>query len=322
MSENKALSVFMTGANGGMGKAVTRLLCQKEVASIVMAARDANKAALARDELLKMQALGSHISTQLIAAKGDFDMNAPDKIEAAIKALPDDIQFDVVFLQAGGVVFSKDYETVKWNGHVIEKTIFQNVIGAHITLFFLKKYQKLAPNVRVVYAGGEGARGIPGMIKVPSFTSANALREYIFNKSNTEQYHPMNAIGVSKFMGALWTMALAKKEANMEVIWFSPGLTYGTDGLMDLPIVKRWVMENIMFKLMQLLGKAQSPQQGAQKFVDCLLGKVGKNGEVIGAPKGKTLGALMDQIPMNPALNDLALQNEFWSILKEVEGEN
>ena len=69
-----------------------------------------------------------------------------------------------------------------------------------------------------------------------------------------------------------------------------------------------------------ILRKAQSPTQGARKYADCLEGKIGGSGDVIGAPRRKTLGALVDQKPMNSAFTDVALREEFWSILEELGG--
>ena len=68
------------------------------------------------------------------------------------------------------------------------------------------------------------------------------------------------------------------------------------------------------------LGLAQSAEQGAHKFVDCLLGRVGGHGALIGAPEGKALGDLVDQTPLNDAFSDVALRKELWDVLIEVLG--
>lgn len=131
----------------------------------------------------------------------------------------------------------------------------------------------------------------------------------------------MNAIGVSKFMSALWVQKLAQLNCDMEVLWFSPGLTYGTNGLNAMPPVKRWIMKNIAFGAMGLLGLAQSPKSGARKNYNSLSGAIGKNGDILGAPEKKALGKITDQRPMNTSLTDQKLQDEFWNILEEVCGE-
>jgi len=180
----------------------------------------------------------------------------------------------------------------------------------------------LAPGARVVYAGGEGARGIPGMIELPGFETAEDLRGYVLaNQVEPKPYNAMNAIGVSKLLGALWTTKLAELEGhNMSTMWFTPGLTHGTQGLSGAPPLRRLFLEKVGFPLMAALGKAQSPRDGARKYADCLVGKIGRNGDIIGAPEGTALGELTDQRPMNPAFDDATLSAELWRILEEIDG--
>ncbi len=61
----------------------------------------------------------------------------------------------------------------------------------------------------------EGARGIKGLIDCPRFDSPAALRRYVMTELREgAPYNPMNAIGVSKLMSALWTRKLAQLEAE------------------------------------------------------------------------------------------------------------
>ena len=194
------------------------------------------------------------------------------------------------------------------------------MLGGHTTLALLRKYNLIAPDARIIAAGGEGARGIPGLIDCPDFASPEELRRYVMGDfSATKPYKPMNAIGVSKLLLALWVRKLADiGGSNLSAIWFSPGLTSGTQGLKGTSWLKCWFAENVAFGVMRLLGKAQSPRDGARKYVACIAGTIGKNGDVIGAPEETALGALVDQIPMNRAFSDMALRDEFWEIANEV----
>ena len=310
-------SILITGANGGLGLETTKFLVQDGFERVVMACRSASRGLEAKKEVMKFIPSGSNTSVEVI---GGFDMNDPAQIIAAVDSLPADEKFDTIFLGAGGVIFSDDYQTVEWNNLSIEKTIFQNVLGGHIVMSQLKKRNLLSTGARIVYAGGEGARGIPGMIEKPNFSSPIELRNYILGDFKEHQkYNPMNAIGVSKLVGALWCKKMAQiEDGNLDIIWFSPGLTYGTSGLSGMPSAKRWFMKNIGFRIAMFLGMAQSPKDGARKFADCIEGKIGKNGEVIGAPENKTLGELIDQTPMNDAFSNEELRETFWEILEEV----
>lgn len=311
--ETSSASIFITGANGGLGLETAKLLAKQGFRRITLAARTLEKSQYAKQEIEKLSGQDSSLETA-----GGFDMNNPQAIESAVAALPTNQPYDIIFLQVGGVFLTKDYQYVSYNGQRIEKTVFQNVIGGYITLENLKKHGLLAPNARIVFAGGEGARGIPGMIQKPIFETAVSFRDYIHGQGELPTYNPMNAIGVSKLASALLVQRLATQDDGHTYLWFSPGLTHGTKGLATMkPAIKRFIMEKIVFGVAGLLGFSQSPQQGARKYLDSLIGKIGFNGDILGAPEGKVLGKITDQCPMNPSLRDPLLMEEFWRIVTD-----
>ena len=87
-----------------------------------------------------------------------------------------------------------------------------------------------------------------------------------------------------------------------------------------LPRLRRWFLENIGFPIAGLLGLAQSPRAGGKKYADALTGRIGSNGDIIGAPDGKALGRLTDQRPMNADFDDAALADVVWSALEDIDG--
>lgn len=310
--------ILITGANGGLGMETCKhLINDRFVTHLVMACRTEPKATAARAQLLAETGGAEGIT---ITTAAGFDMNDPDSIRAAVDGLPDQ-PFDVVFLQAGGVIYGKEWRATEVDGATVERTIFQNVIGAHITLAALLQRDLVKQGARVVIAGGEGARGLPGVIESPHFEGPEDLRSYVLLEDTSRPYVEMNAMGVSKFASALWSQDVAERFGHrLEMIWFTPGFTAGTGGLQGIGPVKQWLFENVGFPLFKLLGRAQNPSQGGRKFADCLEGKIGHNGDLIGAPEGKGIGALTDQKPMNPDLTNPALRAEFWSIVEEVAG--
>ncbi len=287
-------------------------LIEEKISRIVLACRTQKKA-----DKTKLQ-LQSKSDTQL-EAFGGFDMSNRDSIKTAIQALPENKPFDIIFLQAGGMVVADDFQFVTVAGKAIEKTIYQNVIGGYLTLKYLEEQNLIAPNARIVFAGGEGARGIKGMIGKPEFNSLDNFLSYIHNGEG--KYSDINALGVSKFMSALLVQKLARRNDDREYIWFSPGLTAGTKGLINVPNPKKFIMERIGFPMMQLFGLAQNPKQAAKKYVGALSGKYGKNGELIGAPDGKALGKLVDQKPMNLGLTNQQFIDAFWNIVAKLGNE-
>lgn len=308
------MRILITGANGAMAQETIKHLIKNGCTDIVMAVRTLTKGESAKNKILNE--VNPENSINLTVVEG-FDMNKPLEIKKAIADLNKDIPFSVVFLAAGFAVFGQDYQSVAHHEQKFEKSVFQNLIGSHIVFHELKTNHLLHKNARIVLAGGEGARGIKGMIDKPEFSSPEELREYIYLESeHLPRYNPMNAIGVSKFVGGLWIKKMSElKFENFDFIWFSPGLTSGSAGLKSLPFIKRNVFR-VMFKVMSIAGKSQSPKKGGEKYADCLLGKVGNNGELIGAPKGKTIGEYTDQTALNPMLNNEELKEELWEILK------
>ncbi len=311
-SKIKNSSILITGANGGIGLETVKLLIKEKASKIVLACRLEEKA-----EWVKSQ-LDNSSGTQL-KAYGGFDMTHASSIQKSISALPEGEKFNIVFLQARGMIVADKFQFIKTDEHTIERTIYQNVMGGYLTLMYLNQRNLLASNARIVFAGGEGARGIKGMIEKPKFNSIKDFSSYISNGKG--KYSDINALGVSKFMSALLVQKLALKDPEKEYIWFSPGLTAGTNGLKNVPNPKRFILENIGFPIMQFLGIAQSPKKAAEKYISCLSGKHGENGDLIGAPEGKSLGKLVDQKPMNAGLTNHQFRDTFWDIIEQTCGE-
>ena len=273
-SKVKNSSILITGANGGIGKKTVKLLIQGGAKRVVLACRALEKAEATATELEAKTK-----SKTLLEPRGGFDMNSPKEIGKAVQRLPKGEQFDIVFLQAGGMIVSSDFQFIETKAGKIEKTIFQNAFGGYLTLMELEKQGLIADNARIIFAGGEGARGIPGFMPKPEFKSVKEFTNYVH--SGTGKYVDLNAIGMSKFSSALLVQKLATFNDGKEYIWFSPGLTSRTNGLQNVPNPKRFLFENIGFPLMELIGFAQGPKAAAHKYFDCLDGKYGTNGDLI-----------------------------------------
>lgn len=300
-------SILVTGANGGMGLKTVEQLANKGAERIVLACRTEAKALKA---LSMLKAGSTHLEPY-----GGFDMNSAEQIEEAVSRLPRQ-KFDIIFLQSGGMVVADDYQFIDNGNHKIERTSHQNAIGALLTLWHLEKADLIADNARIVFAGGEGARGIPGLIQKPDFESTEALLAHLQNAQSA--YNPLNEIGVSKFISALIVQKLAALDTSRQYLWFSPGLTGGTQGLDALKNPKRFLMKHIGFPLMQAIGLAQGPEEAAAKYLSALNGDIGESGAIIGAPEGKALGKLVDQRPMNPALTNHQLIDGLWAFINDV----
>ncbi|MGB0776953.1 MAG: hypothetical protein ACPGR7_02890 [Flavobacteriaceae bacterium] len=74
----------------------------------------------------------------------------------------------------------------------------------------------------------------------------------------------------------------------------------------------------LLFGAMNLLGKSQNPSEGGRKNADVLTRKIGHSGDLLGAPKGTTLGKITDQSLLNSGFTDQGLIDELWKITQEV----
>ena len=104
-------------------------LARLNISNIILACRNYDKAVLARAKIKREVNTSS-----IISAYGGFDMNSLEAISKATKRLEEN-HIDVVFLNAGGVVFSNRFETVTANETKYEKTIFQNSFFASFYLY-------------------------------------------------------------------------------------------------------------------------------------------------------------------------------------------
>ncbi len=300
-------SILITGANGGLGFETVKQLVELKPKRIVLACRTQAKADETKKRISELIS-----STTVLEAVGGFDMTDPDSIKRAVNSINDSEPVDILFLQSGGLIMADSFQFTKIKNISIEKTIFQNVMGSYLTLKFMESSNLLSTDAKVVFAGGEGARGIPGMMEKPEFSSVENFTSYV--NSGKKQYNPMAGLGYSKFASALLVQKLALGSDEKEYIWFSPGLTAGTNGLNPIPNPMRFIMKTFVFPLMMVLGKAQGPKEAAAKYVACLTGKYGKNGDILGAPEGKTLGKIVDQKPMNTSLTNHQLRDAFGDI--------
>lgn len=308
--------LLITGANGGLGLA-TAVGALRAGATVIFACRTQAKADAARaDALAASGAVPEHAE-----AYGGFDMLSPEGLEAAVDAMPE-ARFDVVFLQAGGWVWADEAQTVRFGGVDVEQTVAKNVLGAHATFRALLRSERLGAEARVVIIGGEGARGVPGAIARPTFEDVEDFRRYLRGDwAGRAAYKPIDALGVSKLCAALWVRHLAQEApAGLEVLWFTPGLIGGTGGTRGLPGWKEAVFQRVAFPLLVALGQAQWPQEAARKCLDCLAGRVGRHGDLLGAPAGKAIGPLTDQLPMHDLFSDAAFQQALWSVCEDAIG--
>ena len=290
-------SVFITGANAGLGKESARQLALRpEIEKIYLGCRNRAKAEFAKRDL--EQATGRQIFEIIL-----IDVANLDSVHNAVNALPTPI--DGLLMNAGGTGGSKFYEK---NKQGVTQLVAVNLLG-HVALtqalLATDKLTKVA-----VYAGSEAARGVKSMgMKRPNLPTSSIEdfvaicegRLYGHQKDATVTYGPV------KYMAALWMSSIARQHTNVRFVTMSPGATTGTEGFNSLAPLKQYVMKGMM-QMMLMLGKVHKLEVGAKRFVDSLTNESYRSGVFYASKKGLT-GSIGEQSVLFSDLNNTQYQD-------------
>ncbi|CAM1342612.1 Oxidoreductase, short chain dehydrogenase/reductase family [Tenacibaculum amylolyticum] len=277
---------MITGANAGIGKETARQLAfQRNTEIIYLACRNLEKATAAKRELT--QATGRDIFKIII-----MDISKPETVKKAVETITSPV--DALILNAGGTG-GKTPEKLTSNG--VTEITAGNLLGHVVLVDELIKHQKL--NNVVLFASSEAARGIKQMgMKRPNL-SENSVEEFIsiFDGSKFKNdFDPMQVYGWIKYGGTLWMSNMARKNPDIKFISMSPGGTRGTQGMDDLPLIKRIFLKHIGMKLiMPLMKMSHSVEEGAKRFVEGINNPKFKSGVFYASKENILTGQVIDQ---------------------------
>lgn len=242
-------SIMITGANAGIGKETARQLALiRETEKIYLACRNINKAKAAKKELVS--ATGRNIF-EIIT----MDVSKPDTVRKAVEDMHEPV--DALVMNAGGTG-GKTPEKLTPEG--VTQLTATNLLGHVVLVDELIKENKLKKVV--LFASSEAARGIKKMgMKRPDLKESS-VKEFVSVFDGTkfgDNFDPMQVYGWVKYGGTLWMSNMAKKHPNIRFISMSPGGTRGTQGMDDLPLIKRIFLKYIGMRLiMPLIGMSHS----------------------------------------------------------------
>lgn len=276
-------SVFITGANAGLGKETARQLAQQpRIEKIYLGCRNLQKADIAKKEL--MSETGRDIFEIV-----PIDVSDLASVRNAVQTLPDAV--DALVMNAGGTGGKHFYEKTV-DG--VTQIFAVNLLG-HVALTNeMLKVEKLKQVA--LYAGSEAARGVKAMgMRRPEMQHHSqdefaAICEGALFGSNKDATVPYGPI---KYMAALWMSSMARDYPNVRFITMSPGATTGTEGFNSLSPLKQFFMKGMM-RMMLILGKVHKLEIGAKRFVDALLNDAYLSGVFYASAKGLT-GPIGDQ---------------------------
>lgn len=277
---------MITGANAGIGKETARQLALiRNTETIYLACRNLEKATAVKKELV--QATGRAIFKIII-----MDISKPETVKKAVASITTPV--DALILNAGGTG-GKTPEKLTSNG--VTEITAGNLLGHVVLVDELLKQHKL--NNVVLFASSEAARGIKQMgMKRPDLNE-NSVEEFIsiFDGSKFKNnFDAMQVYGWIKYGGTLWMSNMARKNPNIKFISMSPGGTRGTQGMDDLPLIKRFFLKHIGMKLiMPLMKMSHSVEEGAKRFVEGINNPMFKSGVFYASKENILTGQVIDQ---------------------------
>jgi NAD(P)-dependent dehydrogenase (short-subunit alcohol dehydrogenase family) len=191
---------LVTGANSGIGKAVTRKLLQSG-ATVIMACRDRARAENAMREVSPVSE-GCGVAELLI-----MDLSSQQSIREGVAAFSSRHErLDVLINNAGVLLFDK---ALSEDG--IEKTLATNFLGPFLLTNLLMESLQRAPTARIVNVVSEGTAG--GALDLDTIGKVN-------------DYKAVAAYSQSKQAEILWTYELAErlKGSTVTANCYYPGL--------------------------------------------------------------------------------------------------
>ena len=291
---------MITGANAGIGKDTARQLALiNETEKIYLACRNEDKANKAQKEL--EQITGRNIFEIII-----MDVSQPETVKQAVADLTEPI--DALIMNAGGTG-GKTPEKLTKDG-VTELTA-STLLGHVVLVDELIAQNKL--NKVALFASSEAARGVQKVgMKRPDLKE-NSVEEFvsIFDGSKFKgNFDAYQIYGWIKYGGTLWMSNMARKHPNIKFISMSPGGTRGTNGMNDLPFLKRLFLKHIGMKLiMPLMKMSHSVEKGAKRFVEGINNPKFKSGVFYASKENVLTGPVINQSNIWKDLDNRIFQN-------------
>lgn len=184
-----------------------------------------------------------------------------------------------------------------------------NMLGHVVLLEQLIDDQKLTDVALLV--GSEAARGI-----LPDATAfvPHLVRRRIRGRHHGSTFGKAKpkvalAYGQTKYLGALWMAALARKHPDLRFITMSPGNTPGTDAAKDMPLPQRILVQQVMARIGPRLGIAHPLQTGAQRLVDGITDPTLRSGVFYASAANTLTGPVVNQADIFPDVANPAYQD-------------
>ena len=292
-------SVLITGANAGLGREAARQLAlHKGIEKVYLGCRNVDKAQAAKVAL--EAETGRRIFEVVI-----LDVCDVSSVKTAVAAMKAPV--DAVILNAGGSGGRKPNELTQSG---VTNIFASNVLG-HVVLVDELLERQLVTST-ILYAGSEAARGIPKMgVARPELASAS-VEEFAAIADGSKfgpGADPLDVYGTIKLTAAMWMASMARQHPHVRFVTMSPGGTTGTNGMDDLPFLKKLFFKYVGGTLMPIFGMMHSVETGARRYVDGLLNPKFETGHFYASRAGSPTGPVVDQVTIDAFLGDISAQD-------------
>lgn len=285
-------SVLITGANAGLGREAARQLAlHTGIEKIYLACRNPEKAIAAK------AGLEAETGRQIFEITV-MDVSDPGSVRRAVSSLVSPV--DAVILNAGG---TGGRTPNKLTASGVTNIFASNVLGHVVLVDELLERQLITSTV--LYAGSEAARGIPKMgVAKPEMHSSSA--EEFASIADGSKFgpsaDPLDVYGTIKLTGAMWMASMARQHPHIRFVTMSPGGTTGTNGMDDLPFLKKVFFKYVGGTIMPFFGMMHSVETGAKRYVDGLMNTKFESGRFYASREGSPTGPVIDQAEIDVAL--------------------
>ena len=294
-------SILITGANNGLGKETARQLAlKKETKKVILFCRNEERAEAAKKDL--EQQTGKRIFEIVIG-----DVSDANSVRKAVEKIKDPI--DAVILNAGGMVGKTAAQVTSSGMNLLAAT---NILGHVVLVEELIKRDKLKK--AVLFVSAEAVPGVKSLGMKPVAMRTSSVDEfagvldgsYFDNKFDVTQ-----AYGYVKYVGTMWTLAMARKYPDLKFVVMSPGNTTGTAAPDNLPPPMRFMLKYFMMPIVfPLMGDmVHKLDVGVKRFVDGISEDRYKSGVFYASKEGKLSGEVVDQSTFYTDLNNTAFQD-------------
>jgi NAD(P)-dependent dehydrogenase (short-subunit alcohol dehydrogenase family) len=296
---NPIQSVLITGANAGLGREAARQLAlQNGIEKIHLGCRNQTKAEAA------MNALESETGRKIFEIVL-IDVSDPSSVRTAVGNM--NAPVDAVVLNAGGTG-GRTPNALTDSG--VTNIFAANMLG-HVVLVDELLERQLVTST-ILYAGSEAARGIPKMGISPPKLATSSFEEFTSIADGSKfgkDGDPLDIYANIKLTGALWMGSMARQHPHIRFVTMSPGGTTGTNGMDDLPFLKKLFFKHIGGVLMPIFGLMHSVETGAKRYVDGLLNPKFESGHFYASRAGSPTGPVVDQATIDADLANATFQD-------------